>query len=74
VLGLALTRDRQRAVLELDVHVALAQAGKVGLEDEVVIGLDKVHRRHPAPPLVGLSEERVEDAVDLASKGLRLHE
>ena len=74
MLGLALSRDGERAVLHLDVHVALPEAGKVGPEDEVVLGLDEVHRRHPAARLVGLSEERVEDAVDLTGKGLRLHQ
>src|SRR3954454_6481413 len=41
VLGLALTRDGQRAVLELDLDV-LRHAGQVGAEDEVVTGLDEV--------------------------------
>src|SRR5215207_7373263 len=74
VLGPALARDGERAVLHLDVHVALAQAGKVRPEDEVVLRLDEVDRRHPPPGLVGLSEECVEDAVDLTGKRLWLHQ
>ena len=31
------------------LHVVLAQAGQVGPEDEVLVGLDEVHRRDPAP-------------------------
>ncbi len=72
VLGLPLARDRERAVLDLDVHVALREARKVGLQEEVVLDLDEIHRRNPAPPLVRLSEEGVEDAVDLTRERLRL--
>src|SRR5829696_2218596 len=75
VLRLALARDRERAVLHLDVHVSVGEAGEVGLQDEVVLGLDEVHRRDPAARLLlGLSEEGVEDAVDLTGEGLGLHQ
>src|SRR3954451_17679305 len=45
VLGLALARDGERAVLNLDRHVVIAQPRKVGLEDEVIFGLDQIHGR-----------------------------
>src|SRR4051794_21297729 len=74
VLRLPLARDGERSVLNLDVDVTLAETGQVRLQDEVVLGLDEVDRRHPPPGLVGLSEERVEDAIDLTGKRLRLHQ
>src|SRR4051812_28052672 len=49
VLGLALAGDGEDAVLELDAHVLLGQAGEVGAQDEVIVGLDEVHGRQPAP-------------------------
>ena len=36
------------SVLELDVDVVLGQAGQVGAQHEVVVGLDEVHRGDPA--------------------------
>src|SRR3954471_22219889 len=66
VLGLALAGDGQRAVLELDVDVVLAHAGEIGAEDEVLAGLDEVHRRHPAAQDVptGAVRRRVEHGVE----------
>src|SRR5215210_1113623 len=40
VLGLALARDGQDVALDVDRDVALAEAGQIGLEREVVLGLD----------------------------------
>ena len=63
VLGLALARDGEDVVLDLDVDVVLAEAREVGLEDEVLVGLDEVHRRDPAArapsplPAVGVSKK-----------------
>jgi len=70
VLGAALAGDRQRAVLNLDRHVGLRQAGQVRLQQEVVLGLDEVHRRDPAATLltVGGAEERVEKPIDVPGK------
>src|SRR5437763_181897 len=48
LLGLALTGDREDVVLDLDVHVLLGEPRKVGLQDEVLVGLDEIHRRDPA--------------------------
>jgi hypothetical protein len=70
----ALTRDGEGVVGDLDPDVVLAQAGQVGPQDEVVVGLDEVHRGHPAAGrgaavrragLDGRVEERVEQAVHL---------
>src|SRR3954447_662649 len=77
VLGLALAGDGERAVLELDVDVGLAHAGEIGAEDEVLAGLDEVHRRHPPaldiPGAVRRSVERgVEEAVHLALQRIQL--
>src|ERR671925_416546 len=47
-LLLALTRDLQRAVLDLDRDVLVAQARKVCLQNEVIVRLDQIHRRDPA--------------------------
>src|SRR5215204_748593 len=79
VLGLALARDGERAVLELDVHVLLGHAGEVGAEDEVVPGLDEVHGRHPAAHdgpggARRLVEHGVEQAVHLALQRVELAE
>src|SRR3954447_10117530 len=73
VLRLALAADRKRVVADLDVHVALAQTGQIRLEQEVIVGLDEVHRRHPALRLA-LFEERVEEAMDLVREWLWLHQ
>ena len=48
MLGLALAGDGQHVVVELDVDVLLGQTGQVGAQDELVLGLDQVHRRQPA--------------------------
>src|SRR5215217_7988627 len=40
VLGLALTGNGEHAVLDLDVHVAGVEAGKIRPEHEMIIGLD----------------------------------
>jgi membrane-associated protein len=48
VLGLALTGEGEDVVLDLQVDVGLGQARKIGLEHEVVLGLDEVHRGDPA--------------------------
>jgi hypothetical protein len=48
VLGLALTGNRERVALQLGLDVVLGQNGKVGPQDEVVVGIDQVHRRDPA--------------------------
>src|SRR3954470_11673337 len=79
VLGLALAGDRERAVLELDVDVLLTHAGEIGAEDEVLAGLDEVHRRHPpAQDVPGAVrrrvEHRVEQAVHLALQRVDLAE
>src|SRR3954464_11403075 len=80
VLGLALARDGERAVLELDVDVVLAHAGEIGAEDEVVAGLDEVHGRHPpaqdVPPgaVRRCVEHGVEEAVHLALQRVDLAE
>ena len=74
VLGLALAADRQRVVADLDRDVALGQARQVGLEDEVVVGLDQVHRRNPALAGGRLFEEGVDEPVQVAGERLRLHE
>src|SRR3954447_4273491 len=79
VLGLALAGDGQRAVLELDVDVVLAHAGEIGAEDEVLGGLDEVHRRHPpAQDVPGAVrrcvEHGVEQTVHLALQRVQLAE
>jgi hypothetical protein len=71
VLGLALARDGQDVTLDVDRDVALVEARQVGLQREVVLGLDEVHRRQPAARASvarcgGRIEERVEEAVHLA--------
>src|SRR5579884_1626987 len=80
VLGLALARDRQDVVLELDLYVALGQAGQIGPEYEVILGLDDVHGGNPAArdrlaTAVARRrriEERVEQPVHLVLHGLEL--
>ena len=80
VLGLALARDGQDVVLELDVHVALGHAGQVGPQHEVLVGLHDVHGGNPAPD-GGLAasvarrrrvEERVEQPVHLVLHRMEL--
>src|SRR5918996_2474833 len=74
VLGLALAGDREHAVLDLDRHVVLGHAGKIGLQDEMVFALDEVDRRDPAPRLLfAPAEEGVEEPVDITAEGLRIH-
>src|SRR2546421_3250885 len=75
VLRAALARDRQGVVPDLDRHVVLAEPREVGLEDEVIVRLDQVHRRHPALGVgVALVEKGVEEAVDLVRERLWLHQ
>jgi hypothetical protein len=66
VLGLALARDRERGVLELDRDVLLAHAGQVGPQHEVVAGLEQVHGGHPAAHRAAGGRRTVEDRVEQA--------
>src|SRR5215213_6410344 len=75
VLGLPLTGDRQDVVLDLDVDVVLGQARKIAPEHEVVLGLEQIHRRNPAPgrPVGGATiEEAVEEPVHVALQRVEL--
>src|SRR5919199_1524173 len=76
VLGPTLTRDGEHVVLELDGDVVLGQPGKVGAQDEVVIGLDEVHRGHPAAHAATVArrdvEERVEQPIHLRLERVEL--
>src|SRR3954453_511250 len=80
VLSLALAGHGERAVLELDLDVVLVEAGKIGTEDEVVLRLDEVHRRHPAAQGAaaiapgGSVERRVEQPVHLVLERAELTE
>src|SRR4029079_13111997 len=65
------------AVLDLDVHVLLGQAGEVGRQDEVLLGLDEVprgnttaHRAAHAPG--GRVEDGAEQTVHLVLQGREL--
>jgi hypothetical protein len=69
---LALARDAQHVVFQLDVDVVLAHPRQIGPQHVVLVLLDEVHRRDPtinhARPAVGLAgviEERAEQAVHL---------
>src|SRR3954451_22287176 len=64
VLGLALTGDGQRRVLELDLHVLLGHSGQVGTQHEMVTRLEQVHGRHPAPKRRAVAAGPVEDGVE----------
>src|SRR4051812_44899859 len=78
VLGLPLAGDGQDVVLELDRDVLLREAGQVGAQDEVLVGLDEVHGRHPAADAAAVGagrrgiEERVEQPVHLTLKRAQL--
>src|SRR3954469_5054368 len=78
VLGLALAGHGQDVVLELDRDVLLRQAGQVRPQDEVLVGLDEVHRRDPPPGGSAVAarrrrvEERVEQPVHLTLEGAEL--
>src|SRR3954469_410533 len=88
VLGLALAAYGEDVVLELDRDVGLGQAGQVRAKDEVLAGLDEVHRGHPTPHAAAVAvaagrrgvEERVEETVHLTleraqlANGLPAHE
>src|SRR5512132_2502646 len=75
VLGLALARDREVAVLDLDVHVALGQARQVRLQHEAVLGLDQVDRWNPPATLLAIgAEEGIEEPVHVTREGLGLHQ
>ena len=50
VLEVPLAGDRQHVVLELDLDVLLAHAGKVCAQHVAVSVLREVHRRSPAAP------------------------
>src|SRR5437763_13307505 len=70
VLAPALAGHSEHVVLELDVDVILGEPGQVGAKDEVVVGLDQVHRRNPAPegirrPVRRGVEECVEEPIDV---------
>jgi len=64
VLGLALTRDRQHVVVELDVDVLLGDAGEVGAQDIVGLGLDQIGGGQPATRRGPGRGRRVEQRVD----------
>jgi hypothetical protein len=79
VLGLALARDGEHRVFELDADVFLGHARKVGAQHEVLVGLDEIHGRHPAAQRAGRRsrpwrrvERRVEEPVHLALQGAQL--
>src|SRR5215212_2706867 len=78
VLGLALAGHGKDVVLELEVDVALGEPRQVSAQDEVVVGLDQVHRRQPAARAAvpgrpgGGVEERVEEPVHLGLEGVDL--
>jgi hypothetical protein len=65
VLGLALAGDGEDVVLDVDVNVVLGEPGKVGLEHELVVGLDEIHRGDPAPRRGAVGAGRgVEEGVE----------
>src|SRR5829696_8916285 len=79
VLGLALAGHGQDVVLELDGHVGLRHARQVGAEDELLLGLEQIHRRGPAARGRGVArgcrvEGRVEQPVHLGLEGAQLTE
>src|SRR6186997_1312848 len=79
VLGLALTGHRKHAVLDLDLDVVALHAGQVRPQNEVVLGLDQVHRRNPPPggsigcaATLTTPEEGVEEPVHIALESVEL--
>ena len=75
--GLALAGERQDVALELEVDVLLAEAGQVGREHVVLLGLDQINRRDPAAGRTAVAggrrvEERREEPVHLLLERVEL--
>src|SRR5205814_3723416 len=64
LLALALGRDRQRAVVELDGDLLLGDAGQIEGVDDLAVRLPDVRRRDPA---LGLPAVALEQAVHEAA-------
>jgi hypothetical protein len=79
MLGLPLAGDGEHALLDLDLDLVAIDARQVGAKDEVVLGLDQVHRRNPPPRAVAVrrstlpaAEEAVEEPVHVALKCIQI--
>src|SRR3954447_13103300 len=71
VLGLPLTADGQRPIVEFDRHIVLLHAGQISLEQVVLVGLDEVHLGNPALRDGRLLPERIQEPVEFGREGLR---
>ena len=71
--GLAVAEARRRgfkAVAALEPDRALVATRELA-PDAVILGLDQIHRGYPAPSTaLSLTEEGVEETIDLAGEGL----